>query len=368
MKHYDIVVVGAGISGATIAERYANLKNAKVLVIEKRNHIGGNCFDYYDENGILVAKYGPHYFHTNDETTWKYVSKFTEWIPYEHRVLGVVDGKKVPIPININTVNSLFNTKITTPAEMVSWLNQERIPISNPQNSEEVALSLIGQRLYEKIFKGYTTKQWGHDPRDLNPSVIKRIPVRHDHEDRYFTDKYQAMPKAGYTKIFEKMLAHKNIEVLTSTDWMEIKDNITFDKLFFTGRIDSYYQEELGKLEYRSLRFEMETIKQEYFQDGAQENYPDPDVPFTRIVEYKRATGQKHPFTVISREYPTWDGEPYYPVPSKQNETIYMKYQREAEKSEKDNIYFVGRLANYKYLNMDEAFKNALETFNRIEK
>jgi len=367
MNHFDIVIVGAGISGATIAERYAATSSKKILVIDYRDHIGGNCYDFYDKNGLLVSKYGPHYFHTNDEGVWEYVSRFTEWHPYEHRVLGHIDGKKVPIPVNRTTVNALFGLALKTEDEMRIWLESERKHIDSPKNSEEIALSLVGPRLYEKIFKGYTAKQWGKDPSELNTSVIKRIPVRLNEDDRYFTDIHQATPKDGYTKIFERMLSHPQITIMTSTSWEDIRNHISYEKLFFTGRIDSYFKEELGALEYRSLRFEFETLHKEYYQVAAQENYPDPLVPFTRIVEYKHATGQQHPYTVISREYPTWEGEAYYPVPSERNQALYEKYQEAAQEQESNNVYFVGRLANYKYLNMDEAFRNALNTFARIE-
>ncbi len=366
-EHFDVIIVGAGISGATLAECYARVKKARVLVIEARDHIGGNCYDYLDKSGILVAKYGPHYFHTNDEGVWKYVSRFTEWHPYEHRVLSHVDGKKVPVPVNITTVNRLFGLDMKTGAEMEAWLEANREKVAEPLHSEHSALARVGRILYEKMFKGYTQKQWDKHPSELDKSVMDRIPVRTDFDDRYFTDTHQAMPKDGYARIFEKMLADPLIEVRLNTGWEDIKDSIVWDKLFFTGRIDEYFKEKLGKLEYRSLRFEHETIEKESFQDAAQENYPSGETAFTRIVEYKKATGQRHPHTAISREYPTWDGEPYYPVPSPRNHELYKEYQKAAAAEEKQGIYFVGRLANYKYFNMDQAFRNALDLFERIE-
>lgn len=366
-EYFDVVIVGAGISGATLAECYARTKKARVLVVEAREHIGGNCYDYYDKSGILVAKYGPHYFHTNDEGVWKYASRFTAWRPYEHRVLSIVDGKKVPVPVNITTVNELFGLSIKTGAEMDSWFEANREKIDNPQHSEHSALSRVGRILYEKMFKGYTQKQWDRHPSELDKSVMDRIPVRTNFDDRYFTDKHQAMPKDGYTEIFRKMLGDPLIEVRLNTGWEDIKEKVSWGKLFFTGRIDSYFKEELGKLEYRSLSFELETIEAENFQDAAQENYPSEKIPFTRIVEYKKATGQKHPHTVISREYPTWDGEPYYPVPSSRNQELYEKYRKAAVSEEQRGIYFVGRLANYKYFNMDQAFRNALDLFKKVE-
>lgn len=367
IKQYDIIIVGAGISGLTLAERYSAL-GKKVLVIEARTHIGGNCYDFTDEHGILIAKYGPHYFHTNYENVWEYVNRFSEWTPFEARVVSYIDGKKVSIPINIKTINQFFETNIATEDEMKEWLANNTTPIESPKNAEEAAIGRVGPILYQKIFKEYTEKQWDKDPKELDPEVTNRIPVRTNDDDRYFTDTHQAIPTDGYTKLFENMIAGKEITVLLNTTWGSIKDAVQYrEKLFFTGRIDSYFEKKFGPLEYRSLRFEFETLNQEYFQDYVQENYPSLEVPFTRIVEYKHMTGQKHPKTTISREYPTWEGEPYYPVPSDKNKEIYQKYQKEAEELEKQNIYFVGRLANYKYFNMDQAFKNALDLFSRLE-
>ena len=366
-KTYDIVIVGAGISGLTLAERYSSL-GKKILVIEARDHIGGNCYDFKDEHGILVAKFGPHYFHTNHEDVWEYVNRFSEWTPFEARIICHIDGKKVPLPICIQTINTYFGTTLEHEDHMKEWLATNATPIEDPQNAEEAALGRVGPILYEKIFKEYTIKQWDKHPQELSPEVTNRIPVRTNHDDRYFTDRHQAIPKYGYTKLFENMVTSKNITILLNTDWESVKDTVTYtEKLFFTGRIDSYFAKKFGPLEYRSLRFEFETFDQEYFQEHVQENYPSLAFPFTRIVEYKHMTGQKHPKTTVSREYPTWDGEPYYPVPSEKNREVYKKYQQAAEYLEKENIYFVGRLANYKYFNMDQAFKNALDLFARLE-
>lgn len=363
---YDVIIVGAGISGLTLAERYSNI-GKKVLIVESRNHIGGNCYDYINDAGILVSLYGPHYFHTNDEEVWKYIHKFCEWNPYEHRAVAHVDGKEVPIPINIKTINIMFGLSINSEVQMNRWLKENVPVIPNPKNAEEAAVARVGNTIYEKIFKGYTKKQWDKDPRELSPEITNRIPVRTNDDDRYFTDKYQALPEYGYTRFFEKMINNKNIHVILNTAWDEIKNKVVVkDKLFFTGRIDSYFQDKFGPLEYRSLRFEFQTLPQEHYQRYAQENYPSEDVPFTRSVEYKLATGQYSPNTTISREYPTWDGDPYYPVLSNRNQKLYKKYQKAASALEKDNIYFVGRLANYKYFNMDQAFKNALELFRKL--
>jgi UDP-galactopyranose mutase len=364
---YDIVIVGAGISGVTLAERYATKLNKKVLILEKRNHIGGNCFDYYDDAGILVSKYGAHIFHTTFDDVWEYVSKFTKWHPYQHKVLSFVDNKLVPVPVNITTVNMLLDLQLKTEKEMKVWLKKNTLPISNPRHSEDLALSRVGKHLYEKMFKNYTKKQWDLHPNLLHPTVIGRIPVRTDFEDRYFTDPHQAIPKEGYTELFKKMLAHPNITVKLNTDYFEVKDKLkNYEKLFFTGPIDQFFGYKYGKkLQYRSLRFEFETYDKEYYQSNAAINYPN-DYEYTRIIEYKHITGQKHPKTTISKEFPTWEGEPYYPVPSKENLAMYENYQKEAIKLEKENIYFVGRLANYKYFNMDQAFKNALTLFETL--
>lgn len=374
MKHTsspDIVIVGAGISGATLAQEYAQKLHKKVLVIEKRDHIGGNCYDYVNEAGHLVSKYGAHIFHTNDETVWQYVNQFSQWRPYIHRVLAHVEGKLVPIPINRTSVNALFGLNLKTDLEMRSWLAAHQLPHPHPATSEEVALSRVGKELYEKIFKNYTKKQWDKYPSELDPSVLSRIPVRESTDDRYFTDKYQAIPENGYTKVFEKMLEHPNITILLNTDFFVVKDQIkAAEKLFYTGPIDRFFEHKAQlseKLEWRSLRFEWETLPQDSFQPAAVVNYPNPkDGAFTRIVEYKKIYAQKTSTTTISREYSSAEGEPYYPVPTARNQALFEQYKDKANKLK--DIYFVGRLANYKYFNMDEAFKNALDLFASLEK
>lgn len=366
--HYDIVIVGAGISGSVIAERYASL-GKKILIIEKRDHIGGNCYDYKDENDILVSKYGAHLFHTKHPEVWEYVNRFAEWYPWEHKVLAKVDDKLVPIPVNINTVNILMGTNIKTEQEMEEWLQEIRVKIDEPKNGEETVINKIGTYLYEKLFKHYTFKQWKKYPIELDRSVLDRIPVRTNFEDRYFTDTYQALPKRGYTKMFENMLNNPNIHILLNTDYFEVKDMYTdYEKLFFTGPIDNFFENSDGigeKLEYRSIHFEWESIDQEYFQENSVINYPGSDVDFTRIIEYKHFGNQKSKNTTIVREYSVDTGDPYYPVPNQRNRDLYEKYKIEADKLK--DIYFVGRLANYKYFNMDEAFKNALDLFEKIE-
>jgi len=368
MKNIDILIIGAGISGAVLAERYASL-GKKVLIVERRNHIGGNCYDYLDENGILVSKYGAHLFHTNEEVVWDYVRQFASWYPWEHKVIARVDEKTVPIPVNITTVNTLFDENIETEAEMLAWLEKNRIPFEAPANGEEAVLNRVGTELYEKMFKHYTKKQWDKFPSELDASVLDRIPVRCNHDDRYFSDKYQALPQGGYTKMFEKILSNPNIEVLLDTDYFDVMDEYAgYEKLFYTGAIDRFFEFKHSldeKLEYRSINFVSETLDVDYFQENSVVNYPGTDVEFTRIIEYKHFGSQQADKTTIVKEFTVDHGEPYYPVPNPRNQKIYEKYKAEADKLE--DVYFVGRLANYKYFNMDQAFKNALDLFASIE-
>jgi UDP-galactopyranose mutase len=369
MKQIDILIIGAGISGAVLAERYATI-GKKVLIIEKRNHIAGNCYDYVDENGILVSKYGAHLFHTNDESVWEYVIKFSEWYPWEHKVIARVGDKTVPIPVNITTVNELFGTSITNEEEMKTWLEEHRSPIAQPSNGEEAVLSRVGPILYEKMFKHYTKKQWDKYPAELDASVLERIPVRTNFDDRYFSDTYQVLPRGGYTQLFENILDHPNIEVLLETDYFDVKDQYSnYEKLFYTGPVDRFFEFKhslLEKLEYRSINFVSETVDAEFFQENSVVNYPGTEVDFTRIIEYKHFGNQKSDKTTIVKEFTVDEGEPYYPVPNPRNQEIYARYKAEADQL--TDIYFVGRLANYKYFNMDQAFKNALDLFDQLER
>lgn len=368
MIDHEIIIIGAGISGSVLAERYAK-QGKKVLVIEKRNHIAGNCYDYVDENGITISKYGAHLFHTNDEEVWNYVNQFSEWQHWEHQVLAKVDGKLVPIPVNRNTVNLMFGEDLKTDQDMADWLEKNRIPFANPSNGEEAVLNKVGLQLYEKLFKHYTKKQWDKYPEELDASVLNRIPVRLNEDGRYFSDQFQAIPKAGYTKIFENMLNHPNITVLLNTDYFDLRDELLdFEKLFYTGPIDKFFDFEdsiLEKLEYRSINFQLETVDSEFFQENSVVNYPGMEVDFTRIVEYKHFGNQKSSKTTISREFTVATGDPYYPVPNERNQRIYESYKKEADKL--TNIYFVGRLANYKYYNMDQAFRSALDIYHQLE-
>src|SRR5690625_3072311 len=365
---WDILIIGTGISGSVLAERYAS-QGKKILMLEKRDHIGGNCYDYTDENGILISKYGAHLFNTNDEEVCEYVNRYSEWFPWEHKLLAKVSNQSVTIPINMDTVNKIFGLNLSSEKEMKQWLELNRIPYKNPKNGKEAVLNKIGVDLYEKMFKYYTKKQWDKFPEELNASVLERIPVRTNQDDRYLSDKYQALPKNGYTKIFENMIKHPNIEVRLDTDYFDIRKTLPeFEKTFYTGPIDQFFDFKHSikeKLEYRSIRFEMETLDQEYFQNNSVINYPGPEVDFTRIVEYKHFGNQTSEKTTIVREYSTDEGEPYYPVLNEKNLRLYGLYQKEAEKH--PNIHFVGRLANYKYFNMDEAFKNALELYYSLE-
>ena len=364
----DILIIGAGISGSVLAERYAN-SGKKVLVLEKRDHIAGNCYDYIDQNGILVSKYGAHLFHTNFEEVWEYVNRFSKWYSWEHKVLAKVDGQLVNIPINITTVNQIFGLNIQNEEEMKGWLEANRVQIENPSNGKEAVISKVGTVLYEKMFRHYTKKQWDKYPEELDASVLNRIPVRTNTDERYFSDKYQALPLGGYTQLFENLLNHPNIEVRLNTDYFDVKETIGgFEQIFYTGPIDRFFSFKHSleqQLEYRSINFVSETIDKEFFQENSVVNYPGMEVAFTRIIEYKHFGNQKSEKTTIVKEYTTDEGEPYYPVLNDKNRAIYNKYKLEAEKH--PQIHFVGRLANYKYFNMDEAFKNALDLFESLE-
>lgn len=362
----SILIIGAGLSGCVLAEQFASRLNKQVVILEKRDHIGGNCYDYVDDNGILVSKYGAHLFHTDDDNVWNYVNRFGEWCRWDHRVVCSINNKLVPLPVNINTVNALCGENIKTSSEMDEWLSKNQVKYDvSPKNGEEMAKSRVGNELYEKLFKHYTHKQWNKQPHELLPEVLARIPVRNNHDDRYFTDKYQALPKHGYTKFIESLINHPNITVKTGVDYLKHKSEHTADIVIYTGPIDAYFGNVTGeKLEYRSINFVKEDYKNigGYYQPNSVVNYPGTDVDFTRIVEYKHFLNQKSPHTTIVKEYSTDEGEPYYPVLNEKNLAIYEKYRKLAE-AEK-NVHFIGRLANYKYFNMDQAIKNALDYFN----
>jgi len=360
---YDYLIVGAGFAGAVSAERLAQ-KGKKVLIVEKRNHIAGNAYDEFDEFGILVHKYGPHIFHTNSKEVFEYLSQFTEWRKYEHRVLANLDGELYPIPINRTTVNKLYNKSFTTDEEVSNFYESVREKRNPILNSEDIIVNQVGSDLYEKFFKYYTQKQWKLDPSQLSPSVCGRIPIRTNTDDRYFTDKYQFMPKDGYTKMFEKMLNHPNIQIMLNTDYKSIINQIEFEKMIYTGPIDYFFDHKFGKLPYRSIKFEWKNLERERFQEVAQINFTDDKESFTRIVEHKHLTGQVSNSTSISFEYPTFVGAEFYPIPSDENDLIYKKYKKESEKLE--NVLFLGRLAEYRYFNMDQVVGRVLQTAKKI--
>ncbi len=359
---YDYLIVGAGFAGSVLAERLANVSDKKVLLIDKRNHIGGNAYDFYNNEGILVHKYGPHIFHTNSKLVFSYLSKFTKWRNYQHKVLACVDGQKVPIPINLTTINSLYGLNLSS-SQLNDFFASRSEDIKQVRNSEDVVVKAVGRELYEKFFKGYTNKQWALDPSELDASVTARVPTRNNKDDRYFTDTYQAMPLHGYTKMFEKMLAHPNIHIMLNADYQNLANEVKYKQLIYTGPIDQYFDYCFGKLPYRSLNFKFETYDQEIFQETGTINYPN-DYDFTRITEFKYLTNQQHKKTTVVYEFPKSEGDPYYPIPTLENKEIYQRYAVLAGQS--DTI-FVGRLATYKYYNMDQVVAQALTTFKKIQ-
>ena len=362
---FDFLIVGAGFAGSVLAERIATQLGKSCLIVERRNHIGGNAYDHYDEAGVLLHKYGPHYFRTNSQRIVDYLSHFTEWHTVEYKILSWTHGRFWRFPINLNTFEQLIGRRSTT-EEMEAKLAEWRVKIDNPKNSEEVIVSQVGWKLYEMFFKNYTRKQWQRDAKQLDPSVCGRIPIRTNRDDRYLSEKFQALPKNGYTAMFQKMLLHPKIDVWLNTDYREVCKHVRFSHLIFTGPIDEYFDHCFGRLPYRSLRFEPETLVQEYFQPTMQVNYPN-DHDFTRIVEIKHATGQKLPSTTIVREYPqnfVPGREPYYPIPAPDAKALYSKYAERAALEK--NVSFVGRLATYRYYNMDQIVGMALAEFDRL--
>jgi UDP-galactopyranose mutase len=361
---FDYLIVGAGFAGSVLAERLAARLNKRVLLIDRRPHIGGNAYDHYNDDGILVHRYGPHIFHTNSPQVVEYLSRFTEWRPYEHRVLARVDGLLVPIPINRTTVNALYGLNLVSDEETRAWLASRAEPVLDISTSEDVVISQVGRELYEKFFRGYTRKQWGMDPSELDKAVTARVPTRTNADDRYFSDSFQNMPKHGFTRMFENMLDHPNIKIMLNTDYREIAEEVSYDRLIFTGPIDEFFDYRYGKLPYRSLHFHHTTLDRERLQPVAVVNYPSEEVPYTRITEYKHLTGQLHPRTSITYEFPASEGDPYYPVPRPENAALYRRYQALAD--ETPNVEFVGRLATYRYYNMDQVVAQALALYAKI--
>jgi UDP-galactopyranose mutase len=359
---FDFLIVGAGFAGAVIAERLASQAGKRILIVDKRPHIGGNTFDFFNSDGILVHKYGPHIFHTNSRDIFDYLGLFTEWRPYEHRVLASVDGMLVPIPINLDTINNLYGLSLSS-VQMKEFLESKAMKKDRIVTSEDAVLNKVGTELYEKFFKLYTRKQWGLDPSDLDAAVAARIPTRNNRDNRYFTDTYQAMPLHGYTKMFERMLSHPNISVLTNTDYKDIMNKIPFGEMIYTGPIDYFFDYCYGKLPYRSIEFKFETIDAEIFQPTGTVNYPN-EHAYTRVTEFKYLTGQKHPKTSVVYEYPMAEGDPYYPVPRPENAELFKKYQLLTMAAK--NVHFVGRLATYKYYNMDQVVAQSLTLYKKI--
>jgi UDP-galactopyranose mutase len=343
---FDYLIVGAGFAGAVVAERMAHCFGKKVLVVDRRGHVGGNAYDHYNDDSVLVHRYGPHIFHTNSEQVFQYLSQFTSWRQYEHKVLASVDGKLVPIPINLNTVNLLYGLNLTS-EQLEAFFAARAESRPSIKTSEDVVVSKVGRDLYEKLFRNYTRKQWGRDPSELDAQVTARIPVRTNRDDRYFTDRFQVMPKHGYTRMFENMLDHANITLALGVDYRDLVSETQFRELIYSGPIDEFFGFRFGELPYRSLRFQHETLNTDYLQPVAVINYPN-DHAYTRVTEFKHLTGQVNRRTSVVYEYPASEGDPYYPVPTPENGALYKR------------VHFVGRLGTYRYYNMDQVVAQAL--------
>jgi UDP-galactopyranose mutase len=367
-ERYDTLVVGAGYAGSIMAEQLANRCGQRVLVIDRREHIAGNAFDYYDDHGVIVHRHGPHIFHTKSERVVEYLSRFTDWRPYEHRVVARVDGKLVPIPINRTTINTLYELELTTDHDVEQFLADRAEAIDRIRTSEDVVVAKVGRDLYEKFFRGYTRKQWARDPSELHSSVCARIPVRTNEDDRYFGDWFQNMPADGYTAMFERILDQPGIEVSVNTDYYDVVDDLAFDHLVWTGPIDRFFDYRFGTLPYRSLEFE---LRNEPTPDGgflfptAAINEPSEDVPYTRRTEFRHMTGQHdHPSSTYAIEFPRSEGPPYYPIPRDDTRALYKQYEELA--AQLPDVTFVGRLARYQYLNMDQVVGQALATAEKL--
>ena len=359
---FDYLVVGAGFAGSTIAERLASDAGKKVLICDRRPHIGGNAFDHHDEAGILVHKYGPHIFHTNSTEVYEYLGAFTDWRPYQHRVLAWVDGQLLPIPINLNTINRMYGTDFTS-FQLEEFFRSVAEPRGQIRTSEDVIVSKVGREIYDKFFRNYTRKQWGLDPSELDAAVTARLPVRTNRDDRYFTDTYQAMPLHGYTRMFERMLSHPNIKIMVNADYREIRDMIPHRDVIFTGPIDEFFDYRFGRLPYRSLEFKFETRHVAVAQEGPVINYPNENA-YTRVTEFKYITGQEHAKTTLVYEFPKSEGDPYYPIPRPENQLLYRKYQALAAQTA--GVHFLGRLGTYKYYNMDQCVAQALAYYRKV--
>jgi UDP-galactopyranose mutase len=365
---YDVLVIGAGYAGSVLAERLASQSGLRCLVVDRRDHIAGNAFDYFDEHGVLVHRYGPHIFHTNAQRIVDYLSEFTDWRPYEHKVVADVGGRIVPLPINRNTINALYRLNLTTEAEVEAFYAERREPVEYIRNSEDAVVAKVGREIYETFFRGYTRKQWQRDPSELHASVCSRIPLRTTADDRYFGDWFQQMPADGYTAMFERILDHPNIDVRVATSWDDVRDEVDYRHLVWTGPIDEFFGHRFGRLPYRSLEFDLQTVDT---PDGgfalptASTNFPSEDVPYTRVTEFRHLSGQPGlKKSTLAYEYPRSDGPPYYPVPNDEAREQYKRY--EALAAELPDVTFVGRLARYQYLNMDQVVGQALAAYDRL--
>jgi UDP-galactopyranose mutase len=358
---FDHLIVGAGFAGSVCAERLA-AHGRRVLICDRRPHVGGNAYDHFDDAGVLVHKYGPHIFHTASARVFGYLSRFTKWRPYEHRVLAHVGGRLLPFPINIDTINRLYGLALDESTIDAFYAERAR-PIAHPRTSEDAVVSKVGRELYELFFHNYTRKQWGLDPSELDASVAARVPARSNRDDRYFTDEFQAMPLHGFTRLFERMLDHENITIVLNTDYRQLVEEVKFRSMIYTGAIDSFFDARYGPLPYRSLDFRFETHDREVFQPGAVINYPN-DEAYTRITEFKYLTGQHHRQTSVVYEFPRAEGDPYYPIPRPANAELYRRYKALADATE--DVVFVGRLATYKYYNMDQVVAQALAVTDRL--
>jgi len=359
---FDYLIVGAGFAGSVLAERLAKDAGKKVIIVDKRPHIAGNAYDRYDDAGLMIHQYGPHIFHTNSRDVFEYLSRFTKWRRYEHRVLASIDGQLLPIPINLDTVNRMYNLNLRSD-ELDAWFATVAEKRDKIATSEDVVVAKVGRELYEKFFRNYTRKQWGLDPSELDASVTARVPTRTNRDDRYFTDSYQAMPLHGYTRMFENMLDHPNISILLNTDYRDVVKALPHKEMIYSGPVDAFFDHRFGKLPYRSLEFRFETVEQEWHQSVGTVNYPNDNL-YTRITEFKHLTGQRSQRSSLVYEYPRADGDPYYPVPRAENAALYKQYQALANAT--TGVHFVGRLATYKYYNMDQVVAQALTLYHKI--
>ena len=363
----DVIIIGAGPVGCVLANKISTELGLNCLIIEQRKHVAGNCYDEKNNKGVLYHKYGPHYLRFKSKRIFKYLSNFTEWIPGDYIVQSYVDKILYPFPINLDTLEKFFNIKFKSKNDAINFINSKKIKIKNPKNSEDLILSKLGSEIYEKFYKNYTIKQWGIHPRKLSSSITGRVPIRLNRDPYYVNEKLKFMPKHGFTKMFETMINNKNIKLCLNTNFFKIRNNVKFSKfMIYTGTPDKFFNFKYGKLNWRSLNFKFETYKKDFIQNSVQYNFPN-DYNFTRKVEIKHVTKQKTSYTVISKEYPNSKGDPYYPIINDQNLNKFNKYKKLIDEAENQNIFFEGRLAQYKYFNTDEVIERALNLFNILK-